>query len=244
MNDRLGRFGKWELFSLTAVCTIIFGCFSTDESGAYDQGNQLHFATLLALLVSLLLFEFCLSGLKKSGCKSLGELLHRQRFGVVFAIAIALSLLCSAALPGVRFIRAMTGFIYTDADPAVIVLWCLPCLALLGVLGMETLCRTGRILLPVTLLVTLIGLGSDIPLYRLYRLFPIYTSTVTLLRQSAVSMLRFLPMVWLLLTTAHGAQGLEHVRFAGRWGLLLGGIVTIIAELCVGMSYRYTELIA
>lgn len=242
MNDRLGRFGKTELLSATTVCTLIFGCFSTDETDAYAHGNQLHFATLLALLLTLLVFEYALHCLEKSGCRSLGKLLSGQRFGSLFSVLIACSLFLAAVLPGVRFVRAMTGFIYTDAEPERIILYCLPCIILLAVLGMETLARTGRILLPITLLVTLVGLGSDVPLYRIYRLFPIYTSTVTLIEQTTVSLLRFMPVVWILLIAAGGAQGIQNVRFAGRWGLLIGGTVTLAAEVCVALSYRYTEL--
>ncbi|MBR0081331.1 MAG: GerAB/ArcD/ProY family transporter [Clostridia bacterium] len=244
MNDRLGRFGPRELFSLSTICTLLFGCFSTDESGLYDTGNQLHFATLTALLLSVLLLYGCIAGLRRAGADSLGALLRRMpRFwGILTAAALTLALLLAAALPGLRFLRALTGFIYIDANPMRILLYCVPCLVLLSALGMETLCRTGRILLPITLFVTLIGLGSDIPLYRLYRLFPLFTSGEKLLRQSLVSLLRFVPVVLILLTTARGAQGWEHVRRAGTMGLLLGGALTILAEICLGLSYRYTEL--
>lgn len=244
MNDRLGRFGPRELFALTTICTLMYGCFSTDETAAYDGGNQLHFATLLALLLALGLLRLLIAALRRTGTGSLGDALHRLPgpLGLLCAALFSLGMLIAAALPGVRFLRAMTDFIYIDATPAAVLLYCVPCLALLAALGMETLARTGRVLLPITLLVTAVGLGSDVPLYRVYRLFPLFTSAEKLLRQGTVSLFRFVPVVLLLLSTARGAQGSEYVWRAGRNGLLLGGALTVCAELCLGLSYRYTEL--
>ena len=244
MNDRLGRFGPKELFSVTTICTLLFGCFSTDETALYDRGNQLHFATLTALLAAILLLRGMLRVLERKKAPSLGALLSvlPRPVAALASGSLSLAMLLAAALPGLRFLRAMTDFIYIDAAPAAILLYCVPCLVLLPFWGMETLSRTGRVLLPLTLLVTLIGLGSDVPLYRAERLFPLFTSVPTLLRQSVTSLLRFVPVVLLLLTVSRGAQGFSHVRRYGTLGLLLGGLLTVAAELCLGMSYRYTEL--
>lgn len=244
MNDRLGRFGRRELTALTAICTLIFGCFSTEESGIFDTGNRLHFATLIALFVSVTVLRLAANALERAGADSLGgrlALFPKPVCGAACVFGVS-ALLLGATLPGMRFIRAMTDFIYVEAEPARIALYCVPCLAALSMLGMETLTRTARVLLPLTLAAAAFGLGSDVPLYRFYRLYPLLSDGMRLVQQSAVSLLRFLPVVLLLLSCARGAQGWRNVRRAGTVGMLLGGALTVVAELCLGMSYRYTEL--
>ena len=214
MNDRLGRFGRRELTALTAICTLIFGCFSTEESGIFDMGNRLHFATLIALFVSVTVLRLAANALERAGADSLGgrlALFPKPVCGAACVFGVS-ALLLGATLPGMRFIRAMTDFIYVEAEPARIALYCVPCLAALSMLGMETLTRTARVLLPLTLAAAVFGLGSDVPLYRFYRLYPLLSDGMRLVQQSAVSLLRFLP------------------------------VVLLVAELCLGMSYRYTEL--
>jgi len=244
VNDRLGRFGKRELTAVTTLCTLLLGCFSTDEASQFQNGNMLHYATAIALLLSLGLLELGLYALKRAHADGLGEWIARLPKWIAAALSLLLSgvLVLSAVLPEVRFLRAMTDFIYIDAAPVSIAVYLLPCLAVLTMLGMETLSRTGRVLLPITLLAAIIGLASDVPLYRLYRLYPLFTDIESLLRQSAGALLRFVPVVLLLLTVARGAQGLDFVRSAGRTGLLLGGAITLLAELALGLSYHYTEL--
>ncbi len=244
MNDRLGRFGPRELFAVTAVCTLVLGCFSIRDPGSFRDGNVSYFATVIALLLSVLLLRLGIDALKRGGFDGLGDRFRGlpKPIGILLAACSALSMLLAAVLPGACFLRALTDFIYVEATPARIVLYCVPCLAILAALGMETLARTGRVLLPITLVILAVGLGSDVPLYRAYRLFPLLTDMRHLLFESMQSLLRFLPVVLLLLVTAPGAQGWRYVQRAGTRGMLLGGALTVLAEVCLALSYRYTEL--
>lgn len=243
-NDRLGRFGRRETTAVVALCTLISGCFGTDGAQAYRNGNSLYLSTALALLVSWLLLEVSVRRMHRLGAGGLGELLHRLPRGIggFAAVLWAAALLLCAMLPQVRFLRAMTDFIYLEASASDVALYVLPGLLILPWLGMETLARTGRILLPVTFFVTAVALVSDVPMYALYRLYPLFSGVKTWIGQSVVSLLRFVPVVLLLLSAMRGMQGERYVLAAGRRGLLLGGGLTVLIELCLALSYRYNEL--
>ena len=244
MNDRLGRFGRAELTAAMALSTIAFGCFSMDEAAFYRHGNVRCWATLFALLFTWLLLEASVRRLHKTQADSLGAYLAAlpRRAALPLSLLLGLFLLLAAALPAARFLRALSDFIYIDARPEALLLYLWPCAALTALFGMESLTRTARVLLPLVLLAALLGLLSDARCYRVYRLFPLRPDTGELLRQGAASLLRFVPTVLLLLITARGAQGYRNVLSAGRRGLWLGGAVTLAAELCLGLCYRYTEL--
>ncbi|MBR3270828.1 MAG: GerAB/ArcD/ProY family transporter [Clostridia bacterium] len=244
MNDRLGRFGRQELTAAATLLTVVCGCFSMDEAAFYRDGNVRHFATAASLLFAWLLLEIAVRRLRGMGADSLGGLLRRLPAFLSLPVSLLLfgALLLAAALPTARFLRALSSFIYIEATPAALLVYLWPCAALLALFGMETLTRTARVLLPLVLLAALTGLASDAPYYRAYRLFPLWPDGHVWLRQSVVSLLRFVPTVLMLLATARGAQGWKNVLSAGRRGLWLGGLVTLTAEVCLGLCYRYTEL--
>ncbi len=244
MNRRLGRFGQREMTACAALTALNCGCFSIDKRDLYRGGNILHFATLLSLFAAFLLLELLTHLLRKTGAKSLGALCRRLPVPVraVSLLLWAATLLLTVMLPQVHFLQAMTGLLYPDAEPVVIALYLLPCLILPACLGMETLVRTSRVLLPVTVIAALLTLASYARHYRIERLVPFFTTGHALLGQSVISLLRFLPPVLILLSAAPGGQGLQHVRRACRTGLWIGGGLTVALELCLGLTYRYTEL--
>ncbi len=244
MNDRLGRFGRAELTAAATLATVAFGCFSTDEAAFYRQGNVRCPATALALLFAWLLLEASVRRLQKAKADSIGAYLASlpRWVALPLSLTLCLLLLLAAALPAARLLRALSDFIYIDARLEALLLYLWPCAALSALLGMETLTRTARVLLPLVLTAALLGLLSDARYYRVYRLFPLRPDAGELLRQSAASLLRFVPVVLVLLSTARGAQGRRNVLSAGRRGLWLGGAVTLAAELCLGLCYRFSEL--
>ena len=102
MNDRLGRFGRRKLTALTAICTLIFGYFSTEESGIFDTRNRLHFATLIALFVSVTVLRLAANALERAGADSLGgrlALFPKPVCGAACVFGVS-ALLLGTTLPG------------------------------------------------------------------------------------------------------------------------------------------------
>ena len=236
MNDRLGRFGQAELTAFVALLTLYFGCF-------VESGDRLPGSTLLALPVALLLSELLLRRMERTGMQSLGEWLAAlpRPAAALLAAGLLLSVLLPVSRSLLHFFEAMTGLIYPDARGEVLYLYLWPCVAALSLLGMETLARCGRLLLVPVLLCAAVGLLSDLPVYRIERLLPL--PSPAMLPQLLPTLLQFVPVVPILLSIARGAQGLGYVRRAGRRGLLLGGAVTLLAELCLGLLYRADDLV-
>lgn len=234
---RLGRFGPSELTAATALLVLISGCFTPIETPPCTVSFA---AAALAVPVAWALSELAFFALRRKGASSLGALLRTLpgALGVPLASLGTLALLGQTALCAARFLRALCEIVYPGATAAALALYLLPCAALLALLGMETLSRAGRVLLPLVLIAALVGLGSELGKYRVYRLFPLIDAD-SFGPGTVLGLFRYCPAMLLPLTVANGAQGLRHARSAARRGLWIGGGVGALAELSLCLAYRY-----
>lgn len=245
MNHRIGKFGRQEGVCIVALCGIVNGLFAVDNAAVYENGNVQYLVSLFGAGLAWLLMEWTVHTMRRHGDASLLELLRRMLgdTGACLASAVLMAVLClAAALPLLQLLIALSQFVFVDAEYVNICLYFLIPILLLVRFGMETLVRSGRLILPVVLFGTLFALLTGAPAYRTFRLYPFSAAPSTMLGQTFGAALRFLPSVLLLLICADGLQGVKNVRFCGRVGLTVAGVVTALTKLCLGLSYSYADL--
>lgn len=244
MNQKLGKFGRQEGIALVALSSASGGFFAVDNARIYQNGNVAYLAMMLAMLLTAVLTELVLWRMQRLGCQTLPELFCRvfPKIGKGLGLSLLPILLLGAALPLLQFLAALTQYIYVDFEYVNISLYFLPALLVLVLLGMETLARTARLLLPAVLAFTVFGLLTAIPAYQTFRLYPLPGKPVHLLSQALSMVLCFLPATLVLLCGGTALQGIRNVRFCCRTGLLIGGGISTLMRFCLGLSYSYADL--
>ncbi len=246
MNLRIGKFGKQETTSVVLLATLGSGLFAVDNTTVYQNGNVVYLTSLVAMLASLLLFEALTALMARHDAPDLSALLRRllgRVAGGIAAIALIGGLLLMALLPLTQHLHALTQYVYVDAKQVALCLYFLPCLAVLGWLGMETIARTCRLVLPFFLVALLLALWMGHSQYALFRLFPFPgDSAAGIARQSVSALFRFFTPLLALLTIGSATQCVQNLRTAGRIGLLAGGGLAAVAQFFLGMMFQHTEL--
>lgn len=245
MNHRVGRFGRQEAVSLTALSGVINGFFAVDNAAAFQHGNVQYLTSLLGAVFAWLLLEWTVYSMRRVGARTLHELLSALLGSVgasVASVVLLVALCLAAALPLLQLLIALSQFIFVDAEYVNILLYFLLPILLLVFFGMETLARMSRLFFPIVLIGTLFALLTGFPAYRTFRLYPLAFAPKTVLGQTLSATFRFVPSVLLLLIGADALQGLQNVRFCGRMGLGMAGGLVVLTKLCLGLSYAYSDL--
>lgn len=248
MNHREGRFGTQEATAATTIAMLISGIFAVDNAQTYAKGNILYLASFTALLITTAVFLLLVRAMKRQASKSLCELSKQSLtpiFGTGANLVLIVVLIVAAIFPLSSFMQIMTRFIFVEADYIDISIYFLLTIVLIATLGMEIIARTSRILFWVFLLTIVIAVGSAAPSYKTYHLFPMFGEDVTnFILQVAVSTFRYLPPLIALLVVNEGAHGIKYTKKAGLLSILVGGGLSVVVQIALGLTYFYKDLAA
>ena len=243
MNLRLGAFGRQESTAAVILATFTEGCFAFDNRTQFSQGNASYLTYAAASILSLLLFEMTVAAIRRRRGNDLYSLIGPSKSKALLAVPLLLALLLAAMQPMEHFLLTVTQYVFVEAKQTSVCLYALPCLLLLTALGAETIVRTSRIFLPMLTISLLSALLLALPQYRTYRLFPLPTGApFSLLAETVRTVFRtFLPLL-ALLCIWEGTQTVDAMRFSGRLGAPVGGSMTVLALLGLGLSFPYAQL--
>ena len=245
MNHREGRFGLQEAASAAGIGALISGVFSMNTAAAYAKGNVNYLATFIGLLLTFLLLLLLVRAMERSGGACLGDMLTLSLGKAAGAAALPISalLLLAAVLPLFRFVLVMNRFIFVESDYVDIVMYFLPVLLVLSILGMETIARVSRLLALPVIVAFLFVFYVASPAYGAYHLYPLLSSGLgELLLQSLQSVFRFLPATLSLAIVGKGCQGVQYVSKCGKTGLLWGGLLSCACQLFLGLTFFASDL--
>ena len=232
MNLRLGRFGKQESACAVGLSTLISGTFTVNVGDTFARGNLCYAATAAGALLSLLLLRLLDGALGRRGAADLGDGLG------LLALPVALGLVLSAALPLFRFTLAMERYIFVEADYVPMVLYLLPVLLLMVLLGMECVARMAKLLLVPAALALLTTLLLASPAFNTCHLFPLFSPGFSaFLIQTGEALFRFLPPGFALLAVGRGCQGKKNVLCGVSRGLLLGGAGAFLMQTGLALTF-------
>ncbi len=246
MNLREGRIGKQECASAALIGAVISGIFAMNTSAVYEDGNSAYVSSILAALAALGVFLLAAAAMNKHGLVDLYGLFRfalGRFFAPVASFVVVFALLLAAALPLTRLLLILGRFVYVFAEVPLIALYCLPCVVMLAVMGLESIGRTARLFLAVILFSLMLTFIIAAPAYDAYRLYPLLGNGLSrMLLLSLPGISRFFPPLCALLICGRGAQGLKSVRVSGKVAALGGGLITSASQLCLGMTYDYASL--
>ena len=243
MNLRIGAFGRQEGVSAVWIAMFVSGCFAIDNRAAFADGNASCLTYAIASLLSLLLFECALRGIRRRHGNDLNALIGRSKAKALLAVLSAAALLIAAMQPLEHFLVTVTQYVFVEAKQTDVCLYLLPALVLLTVLGAETLVRTSRIFLPMLCLSFAAAMLLAIPQYRLYRLYPFpLGSPYKLVSDSVCTLSRTFSPLLALLCIGEGTQNTGALRSVGRIGAAFGACMTVAALFGLGMSFSYLQL--
>lgn len=246
MNIRLGRIGEREGASAAAIAMTVSGIFTFENKLLYENGNSTYITLPLSVLVSLMFFILILQLMKSSGIENLGELFSAGLGGVVspiVSVAFALLIIYSAYAPLSQFVRAMHGLFFDGVSYSRIVVFTMPAVIVLSLLGFETIGRSARLTAPVLFALLLLSTAASSSEFEAYRLYPLPGSAV---EQIAIQTLEevgtFLPALLCLLINADGLNGIETAKRSGVRAALFSAVICCISQLALGLCYTYREL--
>ena len=243
MNLRIGRFGQQESAAAVWIASFASGCFALDNRALFENGNSAVLTYALASLGSLLLFLCTVRAIRRRGGTDLFALIGRSRLKAALVPAVILSLLLSAMQPQQQYLLTITQYVFVDAKQISVCFYILPCLALLSMLGAETLVRMARVLLPVLLLSILAAWLIGISQYRVYRLFPVpLKQPQKLLTDTASALHRAFSPYLAMLCIGEGTQNTRALRRAGCIGGALGAATVLFMLLGLSLSFSYAML--
>ncbi|MDO4565569.1 MAG: GerAB/ArcD/ProY family transporter [Clostridia bacterium] len=246
MNHREGRFGVQEAAAVATIALAISSVFSIDAPDIYADGNVMWLASAFALVISAVLFLCLAQAMERQGCESLPELAGRVFggfFGGLLNLILILLLIFAAVTPLFRFMFLITDFVFIDASQNSISVYFLICCALLAMLGMEVIARSARLLIWLVVIAFGLAFLFAAPSLEAYRLYPMPgAGGAELIRQTALSVFRYLTPLLALLTVAKGAHGVRYTKKAGLIALAAGGLLSLVCQLFTGLRYSYAEL--
>lgn len=246
MNSNVGRVGKFECASLVLLASLISALFAINTEKTYQNGNSIYAATLLAAFVTLAIFLLTLAAMRRIGARDLNELFSLSLgrvAGAALSFVLSMALLIAAALPLIRILIILCRYVYVEAEIADVMLYFVPCLVLPLFFGFETIARSAKLFLAVTVLSFVIAYVIAAPSYDVSRLYPLIGDGVSGMLQKALTATeRFFPALISLLILARSAQGLDSTASTGSLGTIAGGTLASGALLCLGMTYPYKEL--
>ncbi len=246
MNDKQGRIGRQEALCIVAIAACCSGIFTVDSRQMYERGNSAYVSVLISTLLVLVVFLFTARAMRQTKAGNLWELLRIGLGPVLGRVAallyVALLGIAAAILLG-RFSLMVQRFIFPEAQEWRIAIYLLVAACVPAWLGLEGISRTSRLLvwlLAASLLGTLLLASNH---YELYRLAPyLGDGTLHLLDQSLNGTMLFFPALIGLLVVARGVHGAQHASKAGYGAGIIGGVLTAVSQLCLGMTYAYRDL--
>lgn len=246
MNLREGRVGKQEAAAAVAISCLSCGVFTFDAKTAFANGNGTYLASAGAAALSLLLFLLAAAAMKKANATDLASL-YRTGFGAAFAgvfgFLTALLLVFSAAVPLARIIIVLSRYIFSNAQTANVAFYPLVCMSVVALMGLETIARTARLLFLLIALSFVMLILLAIPVYEGYRLYPLLGGNAGKTLYSAVqASTRFFSGLIALLICMRGAQGADSAAQSGKAGLIVAAVLTVLTQLCLGMTFPYAVL--
>ena len=246
MNLRLGRTGKAEGICVVSTALSAGGLFSFEARTLYAHGNSTYLTLPAAILISLELFLAILKMMEKSGCRDLWSLLSLG-FGESLAAAVV-PLLCfllifAAHTPIGQFVRAMHGLFFEGVSYSKLVIYIVPTVLVVALLGFETIGRTAKCFAFPLLGVLIFSIFAASAEFEPYRLFPLPGSTAAgLLRQTLSEVGTFFPTMAALLVTSEGLNDRNSVKKIGVISALIAALICFAAQLSIGLIYTYREL--
>lgn len=246
MNLRQGRIGRQEALCAAAIAAAASGIFTPDGRELYTHGNSAYLSMLLSAGLALVAFLFAAGAMRRAGCETLCELL-RKGLGAIFGRAAALLLcvllLVAAASVLSRFSLMLSRFVYPDAAEWQILAYLIPASFLPAWFGLEGVGRAARLFLWFILAMLLGALVMAAYNYELHRLAPFLgDGTPHLLDMGVRNSLLFFPALIGLLVVARGVHGTVAARRAGYGAGIVAGVLSALCQLCLGMTYPYSDL--
>ncbi len=246
MNLRQGRIGRQETLCAAAIAAAASGIFTPDGRELYTYGNSAYVSMLLSAGLALIAFLFAAGAMRRSGCETLWRLL-RVGLGAIFGRAAALLfctlLLFSAASVLSHFSLMLTRFVYPDAAEWQILAYLVFASFLPAWFGLEGIGRASRLFLWIVLTMLLGALVLAAYNYEPHRLAPFLGDGAPhMLNIGARNSLLFFPALLGLLVVARGVHGTVAARKAGYVAGIAAGVLSALCQLCLGMTYPYSDL--
>ena len=238
--------GIQEGVSLAAVSMITNALFTINYDSCCKNGNSTYFTLPAAALISLAFFLIVTAVMKKSGADDLSELLNLAfgKTGAALAgLLIVFCLVWAAFLPLSRFVQAMHGLLYEGVSYLKLMMFILPVVLVLSLMGFETIGRTAKcfsILLPVIFFAVVLSAAGGFETYRLYPFLGNGVKEITM--QSFTQTFAFLPALTGILIMCGGLNGIKSAEKTGVIAAFISAAVCFIAQFTLGMIYTYTEL--
>ena len=244
MNLRLGRFGLQESASAVGLGALISGAFAVNVGDTFGRGNVCYMATAAGALLGFLLLWVLSRAMARCRAEDLGDLLSGG-LGVLAALPLILGLVLAAVLPLFRFTLAMERYIFVEADYVPMVLYLLPVLLLMVLMGMECVARITKLLVVPGVLALAVTLVLAAPAFDVSHLYPLFSPGFpAFLDQTAQALFRFLAPGLALLAVGRGCQGRRFVLCGVRRGLLLGGAGAFLLHLGLGLTFFGPDMAA
>lgn len=241
MQLREGRIGKQETASAVFLASTVSGLFAVQSAAYYRNGNSSYFSTILAALISLLLFSVILFTMAGARIPNLAAL-YQRGYGPVFSgpasLLTSLALSYFAALPMIRMLIVLLRNIFLESPMQNIAGYFLLSVFVLVAFGLETIGRTAKLFVGVFFLSLVAAVWLSAPSFETFRLYPLLGNGMgdaVLLGVTGINC--FFPALLSLLILLRGVQGPESASASAALGGLSGGAVTGATQLCLGMVY-------
>lgn len=247
MRIREGKIGRQESAALIGTTVYTSMVFTLSSTEAYRSGNSTYLWMPAAIALALAVVLFVMHAMEKCGISTL-DMLFKTAFGkiiggVVGGVVIVL-LLFSAFELLTDFVNLIHSFVYYDQPYWNIILWIVASVGLLGFMGLESIARTGRLLLPAFAVILALWLLLPIESFDRSNLYPFPGNTLSemgkLVWEKTSS--AFAPII-AVLTITNGMHGMKFTRNACGIGVLCALFAVAATQLCLGLTYGYKDLV-
>jgi len=247
MNLLEGRVGLQESASAAWIACVIGGLLTVHTQDSFANGNASYVATLFAGVIGLGVFFLVAFVMRARGCETLPALYCHafgSVIGFVLSIITTLIILYEAMIPLSRILLVLNRFIFVQASPVAIAMFFVPVVAILAVMGLESITRTSRLFLIVIVLAFVIMLVLASPNYKTYRLYPLLGGDLgNLAWQALAGTARYVPVLLALLACARGMQGIGSTSKIATITVLTAAVMVSLVQFCLGLSFS-SEMLA
>lgn len=247
MRIKEGKIGRQESAALIGIAVYTSMVFTLSSIESYRGGNSTYLWVPATMALALAVVLFVMYAMEKCGISTI-DMLFKTAFGkliggAVGGVIIALLILSAFELL-TDFINLIHSFVFYDQPYWNIILWIVAAVGFLGFLGLESIARTGRLLLPAFVIILALWLLLPVRSFERSNLYPFPGNTLAdmgkLVWKNAAS--AFAPIIAVLAIT-NGMHGMRFARNACGIGVLCALFAVASTQLCLGLAYGYKDLV-
>lgn len=237
-----GKFGPQEAICLTTIAITAKVFYTSPSIAANLVGTAGWYMTLISDFVAAIGFTFMYLLLKRFPGKDILEIFEitmGRLVGSVFSLLLAILLVSTAAISAREFTDVLKVYVLPLTPIPFILFLFIGTVAILNILGLETIARLSKLFIFVMLMGFIIVLILGQQNYRIHHLFPILGNGIDKTLYHGVLRSSGYGEIVVVAIFAGSLQGKKHIKKIGYTSLFLSGLTISMAFLAFILTFPY-----